>query len=251
MRERVLIVDDDPVQRRLLDDMVRKFGYEPIMAASGDAAMAALTGAESARIDAVVLDLVMPDLDGLGALAKMRAAGLAIPVIVQSSRGSADDLVTAMRAGATDFVIKPVDPGNVRQLENAMFRAVALAQGDVIGLDEFPQIVAQPPGSVGTASVVRGVSQPAGAPRWAESPPIAAPGNRAPPLLPAVAATTPPAGMLALVDGNGDMRPLDHIEADAIRFAIAHYRGQMSEVARRLRIGRSTLYRKLDSLERR
>ena len=47
---------------------------------------------------------------------------------------------------------------------------------------------------------------------------------------------------------HGDVRPLEDIEADAIRLAIAHYRGQMSEVARRLRIGRSTLYRKLDSL---
>jgi DNA-binding NtrC family response regulator len=44
------------------------------------------------------------------------------------------------------------------------------------------------------------------------------------------------------------VRSLEDIEADAIRFAISHYRGQMSEVARRLRIGRSTLYRKLDSL---
>ena len=47
---------------------------------------------------------------------------------------------------------------------------------------------------------------------------------------------------------HGDVRPLEEIEAEAIRFAIAHYRGQMSEVARRLRIGRSTLYRKLDEL---
>jgi len=53
---------------------------------------------------------------------------------------------------------------------------------------------------------------------------------------------------LDLLDDNGEVRPLEHIEADAIRFAITHYRGQMSEVARRLRIGRSTLYRKLDSL---
>ena len=116
MRVRVLIVDDDPVQRRLLDDVVRKFGYEPIMAASGNAAMAALAGAESARTDAVVLDLVMPDPDGLGTLAKMRAAGLATPVIVQSSRGGGDDLVTAMRAEATDFVIKPVDAERLRVL---------------------------------------------------------------------------------------------------------------------------------------
>ena len=53
---------------------------------------------------------------------------------------------------------------------------------------------------------------------------------------------------LDLLDDNGEVRPLEHIEADTIRFAITHYRGQMSEVARRLRIGRSTLYRKLDSL---
>jgi DNA-binding NtrC family response regulator len=58
----------------------------------------------------------------------------------------------------------------------------------------------------------------------------------------------PAAGVIALLDGNGDMRPLEEIEAETIRFAISHYRGQMSEVARRLRIGRSTLYRKLDSL---
>ena len=53
---------------------------------------------------------------------------------------------------------------------------------------------------------------------------------------------------LALTDTVGHVRPLDEIETEAIRFAIAHYRGQMSEVARRLRIGRSTLYRKLDEI---
>jgi DNA-binding NtrC family response regulator len=53
---------------------------------------------------------------------------------------------------------------------------------------------------------------------------------------------------LRLIDGQGETRPLDEIEREAIRFAIAHYRGQMSEVARRLKIGRSTLYRKLESL---
>lgn len=53
---------------------------------------------------------------------------------------------------------------------------------------------------------------------------------------------------LALTDGAGEVRPLEEIETDVIRFAIGHYRGQMSEVARRLRIGRSTLYRKLRDL---
>jgi DNA-binding NtrC family response regulator len=53
---------------------------------------------------------------------------------------------------------------------------------------------------------------------------------------------------LPLLDSAGHVRPLEEIEAELIRFAITHYRGQMSEVARRLRIGRSTLYRKLESL---
>jgi DNA-binding NtrC family response regulator len=53
---------------------------------------------------------------------------------------------------------------------------------------------------------------------------------------------------LPLIDGKGDVRPLEEIEAELIRYAITHYRGQMSEVARRLQIGRSTLYRKLEAL---
>ena len=51
-----------------------------------------------------------------------------------------------------------------------------------------------------------------------------------------------------MLDAEGEVRPLDDVEADLIRYAITHYRGQMSEVARRLRIGRSTLYRKLEAL---
>ena len=49
-----------------------------------------------------------------------------------------------------------------------------------------------------------------------------------------------------MLTNSGEVRPLEELESEIIRFAIAHYRGQMSEVARRLKIGRSTLYRKLD-----
>jgi DNA-binding NtrC family response regulator len=125
MSERVLIVDDDPVQRRLLDNMVRKFGYEPLVAEGGDAAIAALTGSDGANIDAVVLDLVMPDLDGLGVLAKMREAGINVPVIVQTAHGGIDNVVTAMRAGATDFVVKPVGAERLQvSLRNALAASV-------------------------------------------------------------------------------------------------------------------------------
>jgi DNA-binding NtrC family response regulator len=126
----------------------------------------------------------------------------------------------------------------VRQLENAVFRAVVLAEGDIIGASEFPQIAAQ---------IAQAPFMPASA---SELPHI----SSAPAMVEhhhdgGVAPGAPSApGTLALLDSHGDVRPLEELEFETIRFAIAHYRGQMSEVARRLRIGRSTLYRKLEHL---
>ena len=68
------------------------------------------------------------------------------------------------------------------------------------------------------------------------------------PLRPAVACAADAGDALPLLDAEGEVRPLDEVEAELIRYAITHYRGQMSEVARRLQIGRSTLYRKLEAL---
>jgi DNA-binding NtrC family response regulator len=108
MAATILIVDDDAVQRRLVENMVQKSGYEAVVVDSGDAAIALLTAPDTAAIDAVVLDLVMPGLDGMGVLAKIRDAGLNVPVIVQTAHGGIDNVVSAMRAGAQDFVVKPV-----------------------------------------------------------------------------------------------------------------------------------------------
>src|SRR5712672_1500834 len=108
MAATILIADDDAVQRRLVENMVQKCGYEPLLVDSGDAAVALLTAPDAQAIDAVVLDLVMPGLDGLGVLAKIREAGLTIPVVVQTAHGGIDNVVSAMRAGAQDFVVKPV-----------------------------------------------------------------------------------------------------------------------------------------------
>jgi DNA-binding NtrC family response regulator len=122
-------------------------------------------------------------------------------------------------------------PGNVRQLENAMFRAVILCEGDEITLDHMPQV----------AQVVSGYEV----------------------RIPTIAATPAPVPMaereivrveikdpsaLTLLDPMGDVRPLGDVESETIRFALEHYRGQMSKVARKLGIGRSTLYRKLKEL---
>ncbi|MGC1958999.1 MAG: sigma-54 dependent transcriptional regulator [Pseudolabrys sp.] len=485
MSEVVLIVDDDPVQRRLLETTIQRYGYQTIVADGGDAAVKLFTRPDT-PIDAVVLDLVMPDLDGLGVLAFLREASLNIPVIVQTAHGGIDNVVSAMRAGATDFVVKPASPerlevslrnvlaaralagelqrlkrrhegtltiadvitrsaamqpvlkaaematasaisvllegesgvgkeliaraihgsgtrrakpfvavncgampetlvesilfghekgaftgaterhagkfveadggtlfldevgelpppaqvkllralqegavepvggrkvvkldvriisatnrnliadvkagrfredlfyrlhvfplsvpplrtrredvpdlarhfltrfaaeegkrvrgisrealsllaaanwpGNVRQLENAMFRAVVLAEGEEIGINEFPQIAAQV--SSDEASIPQ-LSEPSPAitASWPDGPAD---------VVPVRIAT--PAHTLPITDSHGDVRPLEEIERDSIRFAISHYRGQMSEVARKLRIGRSTLYRKLEGL---
>ncbi|MCK9914606.1 sigma-54 dependent transcriptional regulator [Microbacteriaceae bacterium K1510] len=489
MSQVVLVVDDDPVQRRLVEAMVQRFGYEVLTADSGDAALALLTG--GTPIDAVVLDLVMPDLDGLGVLARLREAGVGTPVIVQTAHGGIDNVVSAMRAGAADFVVKPVGPerlqvslrnalaakalagelqrikrkqdgtltindvisrspamqpvlravekaaasiipvliegesgvgkeliaraihgsgarrakpfvavncgalpetlvesilfghekgaftgatekhtgkfveadggtlfldevgelplpaqvkllralqegevepvggrksvkvdvrivsatnrdliadvkagrfredlfyrlhvfpvsvpplrrrpedvpeltrhfltriaaeegkrvraitgealsmlsryrwpGNVRQLENTVFRAVVLADGEEVGVDEFPQIAAQIDDD--NATTVQPALEPVTAliDPWAAREASLAPAERQ-----SLAGMGP---TLRLTDTRGDVRPLEDIESEVIRFALSHYRGQMSEVARRLKIGRSTLYRKLEELE--
>ncbi len=108
MAATILIADDDAVQRRLVENMVQRSGYQTLTFDSGDAAIAYLTAPDSDRVDAIILDLVMPGLDGLGVLAKLREANLSLPVIVQTAHGGIDNVVSAMRAGAHDFVVKPV-----------------------------------------------------------------------------------------------------------------------------------------------
>ncbi|QNE31606.1 sigma-54-dependent Fis family transcriptional regulator [Sphingomonas sp. NBWT7] len=105
-------------------------------------------------------------------------------------------------------------PGNVRQLQNALFRAAVLCEGDALTRTDFPQIA--------TYSARR---------------------SRTP--QPQQMATS---GGVTLFRADGNLRALEEIEADVIRLAIGHYRGRMTEVARRLGIGRSTLYRKLSEL---
>jgi DNA-binding NtrC family response regulator len=132
-------------------------------------------------------------------------------------------------------------PGNVRQLENAIFRAVVLAEGDALGAGEFPQIAAQ----LQSLEAAKLAPEPTGFPdeplRFVDESPSLRPEG-------AAMAVGELRNALPLLDPVNEMRPLADIEADVIRFAIGHYRGRMSEIARRLGIGRSTLYRKLEGL---
>jgi DNA-binding NtrC family response regulator len=125
-------------------------------------------------------------------------------------------------------------PGNIRQLENAVYRAVVMCDGDQLGLADFPQVSAHAaaPETHGEPLVL--------APASHSTVPAMISGNEIP------IAPLSSAGTLTMLNSAGEVRPLEEMEAEVIRFAISHYRGQMSEVARRLKIGRSTLYRKLD-----
>src|SRR5271157_168211 len=104
----ILVVDDDPIQRRLLEAMARRFGYDVETLESGETALARLQAADRPPVSLLILDLVMPDLDGMTVLARMRQRDIAVPAIVQTAHGSIEAVISAMRAGAIDFVVKPV-----------------------------------------------------------------------------------------------------------------------------------------------
>ncbi len=109
MAQRVLIVDDDPAQRRILEEVIKRFGYETKSAGSGEQALSILQS-DGPSISLVLLDLVMPGVSGMEVLSKLKEMSDAPPVIVQTAHGSVDSAIGAMREGATDFVIKPVSP---------------------------------------------------------------------------------------------------------------------------------------------
>src|SRR5258708_19791834 len=108
MAASILIVDDDAVARRLVENMVQKCGYETVVVESGDAAIAMLTAPDAPALDAVVLDLVMPGLDGMGVLAKIREASLNIPVIVQTAHPPLDNVLPPIPATAPPSSLRPL-----------------------------------------------------------------------------------------------------------------------------------------------
>jgi len=107
MDHKVLIADDDPQQRRYLSAILTSLGYGVATAEGGIAAVERLTNARQHGISLALLDLHMPDLDGIKVLEQVRAGGTSLPVLVLTSDGSVSRAVDAMRAGASDFIVKP------------------------------------------------------------------------------------------------------------------------------------------------
>ena len=111
MAKTVLVVDDDPTQRRLVQAVLEREGYAVVHAESGGEAIDRLTKGGGA--DVVLLDMVMPGMSGLEALAEIRTAGVTTPVIVLTANGGIETVVKAMQAGAQDFFIKPASPERI------------------------------------------------------------------------------------------------------------------------------------------
>jgi len=124
MKHTVLIADDDPQQRRYLSAILSSLGYGAATASGGVAAAEQLIAARQHGIDLALLDLNMPDLDGIGVLKQLRGAGAGLPVIVLTSDGSIARAVEAMRAGASDFLVKPAAP---ERLDVSIRNALAIS----------------------------------------------------------------------------------------------------------------------------
>ena len=134
--------------------------------------------------------------------------------------------------GALDLLQRYDWPGNIRQLENAVYRALVLSESETLEAADFAPVAALV--SVGTLPMPNDTA--------------ATPGPCGEPTIAAVSAgadACATATQFPLRDEAGQIRRIEDIEADVIRVALCQYGGQMSEIARRLGIGRSTLYRKM------
>ncbi|HSV03527.1 MAG TPA: sigma-54 dependent transcriptional regulator [Phenylobacterium sp.] len=111
MAKTVLVVDDDPTQRRLIQAVLERDGFAVAHAESGDEAISRLAAVGAA--DVVLLDLVMPGASGQDTLQEMKARGFPQPVIVVTATGGIETVVQAMQAGAVDFFVKPASPERI------------------------------------------------------------------------------------------------------------------------------------------
>ncbi len=130
MAKRVLIVDDDPIQRRILEEHIKRLGYETKTAQGGEQALQILESADCGSISLVFLDLVMPGVDGLAVLDSIGAKPNMPPIIVQTAQGSIDAAISAMRAGAVDFIVKPASPERLDISMKSALKIEAL-QGEI------------------------------------------------------------------------------------------------------------------------
>ena len=129
---RLLVVDDDPDVRESLERALRHAGFAVTTAGHGADALASLA---RSPVDLIVLDVLMPMLDGFDACRRLRQRGDATPVLVLTAKDAVDDRVTGLEAGADDYLVKPFA---LRELQ-ARLRALLRRAGDGTGEGECAQ----------------------------------------------------------------------------------------------------------------
>jgi DNA-binding response OmpR family regulator len=115
----IVVVEDEEAIRRGIVDILRVAGYEPVEAADGETG---LNEARRAGVDLVLLDLLLPRRDGLDVLSELRVTHPSLPVIILTARGSEDDRVRGLRAGADDYVVKPFSARELLARVDAVLR---------------------------------------------------------------------------------------------------------------------------------
>jgi DNA-binding NtrC family response regulator len=118
---KVLIIEDDPDGLRSVSDAVRDAGIDVFTAATGESGLALF---REQRVDAVLSDLVLPDIDGIEILTRIKKLQPEIPVIIMTAYGSIDSSVKALKAGAYDYISKPLD---LDDLQSKISRAIETA----------------------------------------------------------------------------------------------------------------------------
>ena len=139
---RVLIAEDDPVSRRLLQAALVKWGYEVVVTANGKEAWDALQAPDAPSL--LVLDWLMPEMDGVEVCREARkmTALKSAYIILLTSRGSKEDIVQGLEAGADDYVTKPFDHGELRARVQVGSRVVQLQSALADRVTELEEAIA-------------------------------------------------------------------------------------------------------------
>ncbi|HEY2747959.1 MAG TPA: sigma-54 dependent transcriptional regulator [Polyangia bacterium] len=149
----ILIVDDDATNLEYLSALVEALGYTAETASSGRAALERL--AQPPRPDLVVVDVVMPELDGIETLRRYRAGGGKAPVVMCSALDESETVVKAMRSGATDYITKPFNPEELREI---LERAAGVSgKAQEVAVPTAPRGGARP--SLGEAPSMRAIDE--------------------------------------------------------------------------------------------